>query len=51
MKLERNYAAFFSTGGDFLNGFDELDILNIVCMCTSPLILDFLQNFLPIVLV
>ena len=39
--LEGNHFTLFATGGDFLDGFDESDILYIVCMCISPLIFDF----------
>ena len=51
MKLEGNDAAFFSTGGYFLDGFDESYVLDIVCICISPLSFDFGRMFLPVVLV
>ena len=51
MKLEGNYANFFATGGELLDVFDESDILDIVCMCISPLSFYFGLIFLPIVLV
>ena len=51
MTLEVNYSALFATGGDLLDGFDESDILDIVCMCISPLSFDFGLPFIPIALV
>ena len=41
MTLEGNDAALFATGGDFLDGFDESEVLDIVCMCISPFIFYF----------
>ena len=51
MTLEVNDAAFFDTGGDLLYGFDELDILDIVCMCISNLSFYFGRPFNPLALV
>ena len=51
MTLEVNYSDLFATGGDLLDGFDESDILDIVCMCISPLSFYFGLPFIPIALV
>ena len=49
--MEGNDATFFATGGDFLDGFDESDLLYILCMCISRLSFYFGEMFLSIVLV
>ena len=47
MTLEINDAVLFDTGGDFLDGFEESEILDMVCMWIYPLSFYFRRLFIP----